>query len=42
MKHSIIVTTLLFKVDTRDYCGLVYMIAMNKFCFSETLKKGKI
>ena len=41
MKCSIIAATLLFKVDTRD-CGLACMIAMNKFCFSETLKKGKI
>ena len=41
MKYSIIAATLLLKVDTSD-CFLAYMNAVNKFCFSETLKKGKI
>lgn len=40
MKYSIITAALLFKVDTRD-CGLAYIGAMNKFCFSEIFKKGK-
>lgn len=31
MKHSIIATTLLFRVDTRDYFGFALNDAINRF-----------
>lgn len=39
MKYSIITATLLFKVDIRDYCGLAYLNAINKFVFENVVNK---
>ena len=39
MKYSIITATLLFKVDTRDYCGFAYMSAINRFVFENMVNK---
>ena len=41
MKYSIIITTLLFKVDARDYFGFAYISAMNMFYFGN-IKKEKL